>query len=184
MADVVVQQDDVGIRDQLAVAVGHVAPGVGVGRPVDQPHRHAGSAHRLDPAVAVAVAVQHEAPRLVGDAAAVVVVHDLVELLEQLGRGLGARTEHLGHPAVQHRVREQHAPIAGHDAAQRSGRQQRLDRARTVGLVEQAAVEPGDRLDHRYSIGVVTCLVACERPYFAILTASTRARLAWCRLQR
>ena len=132
--------------NDLGVPLRHVGARVRVDRTVDQPHRHRRLAHGPHPAIAVRVAVVDEATDLVQHAFAVVVLQDLVELLHQRTRRLGVRAEHLVDRGLDQPPRQRAALKRTHDVAQRSSRHQLLHGPRRVGLVEHAAVEPGDRL--------------------------------------
>jgi hypothetical protein len=160
VADFVVEHHDVGIRDDLEVALRHVPARVWVGRPVDQPHGDVGLPHRADPPIAMRVAVVDEPADLVYHPLAVVVLEDLVKQVEHPSRRFGLRPEQLVEGGL-HQAPGQWGGLKGtQHVPQRCSRQRLLQQSRGVCLVEQAAVEPGDRLDAQRSIDLLTVLMA------------------------
>ena len=152
-----------GVGNDLGVATRHVSSGIGVDGSVDQPHRHRGLTHGAHPAVAICVPVTQKPSDLVQHPLAVVVFEDLVETTHQLARGLGVRAEHLVDGRLQYPPRQWAALQRAHDVSQRRSRHQLLHGARRVGLVEQATVEPGDRLIAHRSIGMFTEFAAGQQ---------------------
>ncbi len=103
--DVVGQHHHVGAGNHLGVAAGHVRAGVGVDRPVDQPHRHGGLPHRPDPPVPVCMAVFDESADLVQHSAALVVIEGLVEHRHHVLCRFGVGAEHLPYRRLERAAR-------------------------------------------------------------------------------
>ena len=121
---------------------------VRVGGPVDQPHRNVGLPHRPDPPIAMRVAVVDEPADLVQSPAC----RRCTRGSRGTGRASGA-TVWCRDPNNSLMVgsimrRDNALPCKRtQEVPQRRSRQHLLQQPRGVGLVEQAAVEPGDRLD-------------------------------------
>ena len=96
-----VEQNGVGVCDQLTVTRHHMRTGDGIEGAIDHPHRQRRGLHRRDPALPLLAPLGHVANQTMHHRRAVVVRHQLPQGIQFGFAGLSVRAEDTGETLCQ-----------------------------------------------------------------------------------